>query len=86
MKNSYIIAISANILVVLWLYLMDGDDILISIIMVCFLTTFFPKILSRFVSKWTFEKLYRNWSIALLIFFIILSLFGQARRLFNNII
>ena len=71
-----IVAISANIAAFLFQFLVVKEPLGQSLINIVFVALVIPVLGDAFVNKWTFKRLYRNWSLILLVL-VIISHFGR---------
>ena len=75
-----IVAISANIATFLFQVLVVKEDFFNSLMIIVFLAIVIPVLGDAFVNKWTFKRLYRNWSLVFLVL-VIISHLGRVSSL-----
>ena len=78
-QSSYV-AISANIAAFLFQVLVVKEDFFNSLMIIVFLAIVIPVLGDAFVNKWTFKRLYRNWSLVFLVL-VIISHLGRVSSL-----
>ena len=75
-----IVAISANIATFLFQVLVVKEDFFNSLMIIVFVAIVIPVLGDAFVNKWTFKRLYRNWSLVFLVL-VIISHLGRVSSL-----
>ena len=75
-----ILAISANIATFLFQVLVVKEDFFNSLMIIVFVAIVIPVLGDAFVNKWTFKRLYRNWSLVFLVL-VIISHLGRVSSL-----
>ena len=78
-QSSYV-AISANIATFLFQVLVVKEDFFNSLMIIVFVAIVIPVLGDAFVNKWTFKRLYRNWSLVFLVL-VIISHLGRVSSL-----